>query len=87
MRVRVCVRVRGCARVRACMRLRAYLRDVFAIYDNNISPRLIMVIIKSIILYFIHIRHTGDFPLTGTRLVHINSRAGDSLGDFRIKQI
>ena len=42
----VCVRTR----VRVCV------RDVFAIYDNNIWPRLIMVIIKIIILYFI--RHT-----------------------------
>ena len=40
-------RVRTCARV--CMR--ACMHDVFAIYDNNISPRLIkMIIIKIIIL-------------------------------------
>ena len=63
----VCVCV--CARtiVRVCMR--ACVRDVFAIYDNNISPRLIMIIIKNIILYFIQIRYTDDFPSTGTRLV------------------
>ena len=30
-----------------------------------------MIIIKHIILYFIQIRHTDDFPSTGTRLVHI----------------
>ena len=42
------------------------VRDVFAIYDNNISPGLIMIIIKIIILYFIQIRHTDDFPPTGT---------------------
>ena len=42
------------ARVRAhagaCVResLRACVRDVFAIFDNNISPRLIMIIIKNI---------------------------------------
>ena len=36
------------------------VRDVFAIYDNNISPG------KIIILYFIQIRHTDDFPPTGT---------------------
>ena len=52
-----------CARVRACV------RDVFAIYDNSILPRLIMIIIKIIFLYFIEIAHTDDFPSTGTRLV------------------
>ena len=49
------VRVRECERVCACV------RDVFAIYDNYILPRLIMIIIKIIILYFIQIRHTDDF--------------------------
>ena len=49
----------------------ACVRDVFAIYDNNILPRMIMIIIKIIILYFIQIRHTDDFPSTGTRLVKI----------------
>ena len=46
-----------CARawVHACMRY------VFAIYDNDILPMLIMIIIKIIILYFIQIRHTDDF--------------------------
>ena len=33
-----------------------------------------MIIIKIIILYFIQIRHTDDFPSTGTRLVSINFR-------------
>ena len=28
-----------------------------------------MIIIKDIILYFIQIRHTDDFPSMGTRLV------------------
>ena len=42
---------------RACVRV--CVRDVFAIYDNDILPRLIMIII---ILYFIQIRHTDDFP-------------------------
>ena len=32
-----------------------------------------MIIIKNSILYFIQIRHTDDFPLTGTRLVEINT--------------
>ena len=40
---------------------RACMRDVFAIYDNDILPRLIMIIIKIIILYFIQIRPTDDF--------------------------
>ena len=30
-----------------------------------------MIIIKIIILYFIQISHTDDFPSTGTRLVYI----------------
>ena len=42
------------------------VRDVFAIYDNNISPSLLMIIIKIILLYFIQIRHTDDFLPTGT---------------------
>ena len=47
--------------------LRECVRDVFAIiYDNNISPGLLMILIKIIILYFIQIRHTDDFPPTGT---------------------
>ena len=41
--------------------VRACVRDVFAIYDNDILPRLVMIIIKIIILYFIQIRHTDDF--------------------------
>ena len=32
-----------------------------------------MIIIKIIILYFIQIRHSDDFPSTGTRLVMYNS--------------
>ena len=59
----------ACSRVWACVRVHACVRDVFAIYDNDILPRLIMIIIKIIILYFIQIRHTDDFPSTGTRLV------------------
>ena len=56
-------------RVRACMH--ACVRDVFAIYDNDILPMLIMIIINIIILYFIQIRHTDDFASTGTGLVQI----------------
>ena len=54
---------RGGVRVRVCVRafVRACVRDVFAIYDNYILPRPIMIIIKVIILYFIQIRHTDDF--------------------------
>ena len=55
----VCVfeSVSVCAR--ACVN--ACVRDVFAIYDNDILPRLIMIIIKIIILYVIQIRHTDEF--------------------------
>ena len=45
--------------------VRACVRDVFAIHDDNILSRLIMIIIKIIILYFIQIRHTDDFPSAG----------------------
>ena len=67
----VCMRTRRCVcrHVRASVRL--CVRNVIAIYDNNIWPRLIMIIIKNIILYFIQIRHTDDFPSTGTRLVKV----------------
>ena len=44
---------------RACVHAR--VRDVFAIYDNDILPRVIMIIIKINILYVIQIRHTDDF--------------------------
>ena len=50
----------ACSRVRACVH--ACVRDVFAIYDNDILPRMIMTIIKIIILYFKQIRRTDDFP-------------------------
>ena len=53
-----------CARAYVCTRMLACVRDVFAIYDNKIWPRLIMIIIKIIILYFIQIRH-WCFPLNG----------------------
>ena len=70
--VRECVCAHVCACVHACMH--ACVRsDVFAIYDNNTLPRLIMIIIKIIFLYFIEIAHTDDLPSTGTRLVQINS--------------
>ena len=46
----------------ASVSVHACVRDVFAIYDNDILPRLIMIIIKIIILYFIQIRHTDDSP-------------------------
>ncbi len=54
------VRAHACACVRAWVRacVRACVRDVFEIYDNNIWPRLIMIIIKIIILYFKQIKHT-----------------------------
>ena len=63
VRVRECERVRACVRacVYACARACMRARDVFAIYDNDILPRLIMIIIQINILYFIQIRHTDDF--------------------------
>ena len=60
-----------CAHVCACACVSACLRDVFALYDYDISPRLIMIVNKIIILYFIQIRHTDDFHSTDTRLVLI----------------
>ena len=51
------------------------VRDVCAIYDNNISPSLLMIIIKIIILYFIQIGHTDAFPPTGTLLVTNNIKS------------
>ena len=52
------------AAVCVCVCMRASVRDVFAIYDKNIFAND-NLIIKIIILYFIQIRHTDDFPLTG----------------------
>ena len=59
------VRLRECVCGRA--RIHACVHDVFAIFYNNILPRLIMI--KISFLYFIEIAHTDDFPSTGTRLV------------------
>ena len=56
---------RSCVGVCVCACIRPCVRDVFAIYDDNILSRLIMIIIKMIILYFIQIRHTDDFPSAG----------------------
>ena len=36
--------------------------DAFEIYNNNIWPRLIMIIICIIFLYFKQITHSNDFP-------------------------
>ena len=65
----VCMRARTCVYTRACVSV--YVLGVFAIYDNHISPMLIMIIIKIINLYFIQIGHTDDFPSTGTQVVLI----------------
>ena len=46
--------------------------DLFAIYDDNILSRLIMIIITIIILYFKQIRHTDDFPSAGIPASHYN---------------
>ena len=56
---------RSCVGVCASVSVHACVRDVFAIYDDNILSRLIMIIIKMIILYFIQIRHTDDFLSAG----------------------
>ena len=71
----MCVCVFVCVCVRACVRayVRACVRDVFAIYDDIILPRLIKKIIKTINLHFIQITHTDDFLSTGTRLVIHNT--------------
>ena len=62
--------------------MHACVCDVFAIYDHNILPRLKIIIIKIVILYFIQIRRTDDFPSTGTRLVFDNAL---TLGDNIVK--
>ena len=59
----VCTRSRGCVyTAHTC----ASVRDAFAIYDNNIWPRLIMIIIKK----YYSIFHTNQthwwFPLNGS---------------------
>ena len=59
----------ACTAVCVCMR--TCVREVFIIYDKDIWPRLIMIIIKIIILYFIQIRHTDDFTQRVYRLVYI----------------
>ena len=63
-RVRVCVRAHACARVRVCTRACVHAWCVCNI-RYNIWPWLI-IIIKIITLYFIQIRHSNDFPSTGT---------------------
>ena len=45
-RRRRCVDVRVCVHAGASVCASACVRDVFAIYDNNISHRLIMIIIN-----------------------------------------
>ena len=45
---------------------------MFAIHDDNILLRLIMVIVKIIFRYFIEIADTDDFSSTGTPLVKFN---------------
>ena len=75
----VCARVHagGCARVyvRACVH--ACVRNMLAIYDNNILPKLIMIIIKKYYSIF-HTNQTHfviiQFPATNahsTRVLHV----------------
>ena len=80
---RMCMR--ACMRACACVRASACVRDVFALYDNNISPRLIMIIIKIIILYFIQIRHFDDFPSTGTRLICIKGKGSFYIAQYPVR--
>ena len=56
----------------------ACVRDVFAIYDDNSLPRLIMIIIKIIILYFIQIRTLMISPQRVYRLVIVMLPIEDS---------
>ena len=65
-------RVWGCACVRVCACIHACVHDVFAIYDDNILSRLIMIIIKIIILYFIQPDTLMISPQRVYRLVLIN---------------
>ena len=55
--------------------MRTCVRDVFAIYDNNILPRLIINYNN----FPIEIARTDDFLSTGTRLVGIKHRVSASL--------
>ena len=41
-----------------------------------------MIIIKISILYFIQIRHTDDFPSTGTRVVVLNTTVYTCMYDY-----
>ena len=59
-----CARASMCALVCVCACV-----HVFAMYYNNILPRLIMILIKIILRYLIEIAHTDHFPSAGTRLV------------------
>ena len=61
-----------CVSVRVRMSVHACVHDVFAIYEDNILSRLIIIIIKIIIVYFIQIRHTDDSPQRVYRLVLYN---------------
>ena len=70
----VCMCVGGCRRSRGCVctraPVRACVREVFAIYDNTIWHRLMIIKYYSIF----HTNHTQWwFPSTGTRLVINNS--------------
>ena len=57
----------------ACARVRARACVMCLQYTIIIFDQGIMIIIKIIILYVIQIRHTDDFPSTGTHLVYYNS--------------
>ena len=81
-----CARVYVCARVCVHACVHASVRDVFAIHDNDILPRLIMIKIKIIFRYFIEIAHTDYFQSKGTRQVHIMTHHFDQkiIGAFPV---
>ena len=60
----------------------ACVRDVFAKYDDNILPRLIIIIIIIITLHSIQIRHTDDFPSTGIPASMHNFPLIEALGEI-----
>ena len=66
----------ACARVCACVPTSVHVcaRDLFAIYDDDILPRLIMIIIKIIILYFYKSDKLMISPQRVYRLVSIKVR-------------
>ena len=58
-----------------------------AVAPSRGFPRMLhLVIIIKNILYFIQIRHTDDFPSTGTRLVNVNINNNSTMTDIMLKK-